>query len=80
MSDLAGMFLRMATSGKPSKTLKPQEPQSTVSLKYCECAGMQTPHIHKPGHLECAWCLNKVYPQDTLRYGTVPKSQDDHQG
>ena len=61
MSDLAGMFLRMATSGT-SKTPQILGTPVTYSLKYCECAGMQTPHIHRSDHLECAWCQNKVYP------------------
>lgn len=60
MSNLASIFLRMATSGKPADSPPPLN-QQPVSLKYCECAGMQTPHIHKPGYLECAWCQNKVY-------------------
>lgn len=61
MSDLGSIFLRMATSGQVSAQ-QPPEPKSTVSVKYCECAGMQTPHIHRSDHLECAWCQNKVYP------------------
>lgn len=65
MSNLAGIFLRMATSGKPAETLQPPEPKSIVSLKYCECAGMQTPHIHKPEYIECAWCeRQKAYPDE----------------
>lgn len=60
MSNLAGEFLRMATS-KPVES-RPLVNAQPVSLKYCECAGRQTPHIHRSDHLECAWCQNKVYP------------------
>ncbi len=59
MSKLAGEFLRMATS-KPVES-RPLVNAQPVSLKYCECAGTQTPHMHKPGYLECAWCGSKKY-------------------
>jgi len=62
MSNLAGMFLRMATS-KPVES-RPLVSQM-VAVKYCECAGIQTPHIHRSDHLECAWCGNKVYVKAT---------------
>lgn len=59
MSNLARIFLSIATSGKP---VEPRPlPEKDVPLKYCECAGMQTPHMQKTDHLECAWCGNKVY-------------------
>jgi hypothetical protein len=57
---LVNTFRAMALSGKPLE-VKPL-PNLQSSLKYCECAGIQTPHIHRSDHLECAWCQNKVYP------------------
>lgn len=61
MTNLAGMFLRMATSGKPAESHRPPEPKSRVVLQLCKGkCGMQSPHIHKPGYLECVWCLNRV--------------------
>lgn len=59
MSNLAGIFLRIATSGKPVES-RPLVSQM-VAVKYCECAGIQTPHIHRADHLECAWCGSKKY-------------------
>lgn len=65
MTNLARVFLSMALSGEPVES-RPL-PVKDVPLKYCECAGMQTPHMQKEDHLECAWCGNKVY-------GTQPAS------
>lgn len=59
MSDLARIFLSIAASGA---SVEPHPlPAKDVPLKYCECAGVQTPHMQKDNHLECAWCGNKVY-------------------
>lgn len=63
MSGLAGIFLRMAASGGGVAAVdRPVFETLMVSNEYChgKC-GLYTPHLHKNGYLECAWCLNKIY-------------------
>lgn len=71
---LAGDFLRMATSGRPTES-HPLDPKSTVVVKMCKGkCGILSPHIGKAGYHECAWCLHQIHDQ------ADPKRQNIHQG